>query len=542
MPSTPSPRLSPLLIAALALFPALIALYALTLGQDGNWDLRNYHWYNAYAYLTGRELVMDVAPAQVATFYNPTLDLPLYWLAQHLPAKAVSLALSFVQGLNIIPLFGIAYVLLAGFAPRRRGLAAFVLALAGFLGAGQMGLLGTSFYDNVISLFVSGSAWLVMARARDVWDGPVKMAFAVVFIAGLLVGSAVGLKQPTLPYAMGLCFAFLAVAGTFWRRMFLSFFFGIGVIAGMAIFSGHWMWHLWDTYQNPLFPYFNDLFRSPWGVPEPYRDDKFLPPGLWQNLIFPFTWVLDPKKVGEIAFTDLRVPVAYVVLLITPLVLLAARVRGGEATLAHVPRRPALYLLIGGAITYLVWLKLFSIYRYLIPLEMLAPLMMVAAIGLWPVPAKVKGVLCLALLALVAVTARPGTWARVPFADRFVEVTAPALDNPDNSLIIQTGFAPTSFLATGFPPQVPFLRIHSYFIHPDHADIKLNQVMRERIAAHTGDIYWLVAHWEIWTADHILPFYGLVPDMSDCGLVRSNLDEPMMLCRLRKAGPMTPVN
>src|SRR5687767_13972866 len=38
-------------------------LLNLTLGQDANWDLRNYHWYNAYSFLNGR-FGFDVVPAQ----------------------------------------------------------------------------------------------------------------------------------------------------------------------------------------------------------------------------------------------------------------------------------------------------------------------------------------------------------------------------------------------------------------------------------------------------------------------------------------------
>lgn len=533
---TPDPAARPtppLVLLALALFPLLVAGLSLALGQDGNWDLRNYHWYNAYAYLTGRE-GFDVAPAQVASFYNPTLDLPVYWLAQLLPARGVGAAIGFVQGLNILPLYGLSLVLLAGLPAGRRELAALALAAIGFFGGGQVGLIGTTFYDNVISLFVLGAAWVVAAKADTVWDGPPGRAFATVAFGGFLVGSAVGLKQPTLPYAVGLCFAFLLVAGGFWRRFFLSFWFGIGVIAGMALFSGHWMWHLWSRYENPLFPYFNDILKSPWGVPEAYRDDKFIPPGLLPKLLFPFAWVADPKLVGEILFRDLRVPVAYVVLLLTPLLLLWGRLRGAASAVGD--RRPLVYLLVAGALTYLVWLKLFSIYRYLIPLEMLAPLLVVAAIALWPLPGKAKAGIALALLALVTVTAKPGTWARIPWSDRFVEVQAPTLPDPDNTIILQTGYAPTSFLITGFPKQVPFLRIHSYFIHPDHGDILLNKGMRERIAAHQGDFYLLVAHWETWTNDHILPFYGLTADLSACQPVTSNLDEPMKLCPVRRAG------
>src|SRR4030095_718030 len=34
--------------------PLAFGALAIALGQDANWDLRNYHWYNPYALLTGR--------------------------------------------------------------------------------------------------------------------------------------------------------------------------------------------------------------------------------------------------------------------------------------------------------------------------------------------------------------------------------------------------------------------------------------------------------------------------------------------------------
>src|SRR6266851_7095367 len=47
------------------------------LRQDVNWDLQNYHFYNAWAFVHGR-LGWDLAPAQLQTFHNPLLDLPFY--------------------------------------------------------------------------------------------------------------------------------------------------------------------------------------------------------------------------------------------------------------------------------------------------------------------------------------------------------------------------------------------------------------------------------------------------------------------------------
>src|SRR5580658_3260845 len=98
-------------LCLLAFAPFVFGGLALALGQDANWDLRNYHWYNAYAFLHGR-FGFDLLPAQTPSFYNPLLDVPFFVLATHAPARVAGFALGFVQGLNFIPLFMLAYVVL----------------------------------------------------------------------------------------------------------------------------------------------------------------------------------------------------------------------------------------------------------------------------------------------------------------------------------------------------------------------------------------------------------------------------------------------
>src|SRR6266571_3367462 len=69
--------------ADVALFGAFLAAAAagsLLLGQDANWDLQNYHYYNPWAWWHGRTFTKDLAAAQIQTFHNPLLDLPFYWM------------------------------------------------------------------------------------------------------------------------------------------------------------------------------------------------------------------------------------------------------------------------------------------------------------------------------------------------------------------------------------------------------------------------------------------------------------------------------
>src|ERR1700744_3906495 len=108
-----------LVFCILATAPFAFGLLALWLGQDANWDLRNYHWYNAYAILNGRYDI-DILPSQTPWFYNPALDVPFYLLATHVSAKVAGAALGFVQGLNFIPLFMLAHASLRVAGPWRK--------------------------------------------------------------------------------------------------------------------------------------------------------------------------------------------------------------------------------------------------------------------------------------------------------------------------------------------------------------------------------------------------------------------------------------
>src|ERR1700689_2383298 len=100
-----------LAIILLGAAPFAFGALVIALGQDANWDLRNYHWYNAYAFLNGR-YGFDLLPSQTPWFYNPLIDVPFYLLATHVPARAAGFALGFVQGLNFPLLFMLAYATL----------------------------------------------------------------------------------------------------------------------------------------------------------------------------------------------------------------------------------------------------------------------------------------------------------------------------------------------------------------------------------------------------------------------------------------------
>lgn len=537
-------------------FPLCFGALALVLGQDTNWDLRNYHWYNPYAFLTGR-LALDIAPAHANTFYNPVLDVPVYVLAQALPAKAVGFLLGTVQGLNFVLLFALLRALLVAHSPAQRSGLAAVVAGVGVLGGGHLSLVGTTYYDNIVSLAVIGAALIVAASASRVFAGPMRSSFARTAAAGLVLGAGAGLKLPTAVFAVGFCAAFLVTAGSPGRRLGLAFAFGIGVLGGMAAFAGPWMWYLWTEFHNPLFPYFNEVFRSPMGLPASYRDTRFIPESLWEALAFPVLFSFDPYRVGETAFRDFRILAASVVLLATPFIFFWGRRRAQRAAAPAVDPLGARYVIAAAVLSYAVWIPLFSIYRYLMPLEMLAPVLVTAAVGLWPVASRARVAAVATVLAVVVVTAKPGSWGRLEgWTDRFVEAEAPALPHPDATLVVVTGFEPVAFVIPAFPPPVAFVRIQGYLDnnHPDDGDqgddgdTGLDRRVRERLARHRGDLYLLFPDWAArehpdWAAREreravaALRRYGLEADFGACRPIIANLADYVRLCPVaRRSG------
>jgi hypothetical protein len=86
--------------ATLALCVAVAGLVSWRRGQDANWDLQNYHYYNAWALLTGR-LDRDIAAAQLQTYLNPLLDVPFYLMvAADWPPRLIAFALAVPAGVG----------------------------------------------------------------------------------------------------------------------------------------------------------------------------------------------------------------------------------------------------------------------------------------------------------------------------------------------------------------------------------------------------------------------------------------------------------
>lgn len=522
--------------------PFCFGLFAIFLGQDANWDLRNYHFYNPYAFLFGR-MDIDVAPAHVATFYNPILYVPFYWMVVSLPSKLIGFLLGLIQGLNFIPLYYISKKLITALQPShmdssghfelRICFLSLCVAVLGLLGAGNVSELGTMFSDNILSIFILTALCTCISASSS-------QRLLPVVIAGLLCGLAMGFKQTTAVFGLGLCLALLFTFHGLRRGLSAAFLFGVMALIGIAVTGGYWLWEMWHRFGNPLFPYYNHIFKSPMAFQDAYRDARFLPDGWMEWFFMPFILLKDPYQVGEVAFFDLRLALFYLVAVVSLIAALVLRFDGKDLMKRYFPA-PIGLVLAFCVISYLLWLKVFAIYRYIVPLEMLAPLAIFLLIYAVLQNLRQSFRIWWLFAAVLLVTTKPLAWDRVPWdanAKDYFGVQLPIMSNADSALILMTGYEPMAYLIPYFPRNIPFLRIHSYFTGPSDHPNGYDLLMQRKIAAHDGPIYILYRSMDESTAVSATKAYGLHIIKEDCQIMKPHIDRccegVLMFCEVKK--------
>ena len=398
------------------------AIYAWFAGEDINWDWRNYHEYSAFALIHGR-FNEDVAPAGIQSFLNPLAYLPAYLLRHHVGAPLWGMLLGAIHGLNLALICWLSRIVLNGAASGLMLAASVVIAAFGPMTLSEV---GTSFADILTALpVIAGVGLMLSAKPRH--RGPF-------VIAGILIGGAVGLKLTNMIFFVGAGVSLLYVARPL---MALSCFAVGGAIGGLGT-GGAWSWMLWEQFGNPLFPFYNTVFRSPEAPIETMADLRFLPHSLWDAAAYPFYWLIGIHRSSEGPFRDPRFAILFV--------LFVANAGAGLFHKLRVFTRRDKQFLLFFAVAYGMWLFTFSIHRYAIALELLtAPLivrLLARLLGLLPYESLRASPLWTSVAAATAAVAiafwsQPADWLRRPWSDPYQPILSGLLLNPATYLAIE---------------------------------------------------------------------------------------------------------
>lgn len=510
---------------------AVYAAASLLLKQDANWDLLNYHFYNAYAFLNDR-IDYDIAPAQLQSFHNPALDIPFYWLVRaHVHPRIISVLLALPAGIAAFFAYLVIERLFASVPSPTRRLYVLIALGIGVTGTAGVPLIGSTMNDWHGAMFVVIALWLAL-KSRDAIDRAQR--WSLLGLGGLFAGLASGLKPTCAPYAVAIAVALLCTVRPFRGRAVVDgAVFASAVAGGFAAVAGFWMWSMYEKFGNPLYPYYNDLFKSPWWD-EVRIQSRYAQHSIIDVVSLPFRlFGVNRGLVGEVPLRDWRVPCVFVTALVA---LAAAGVRSKQSVSSDDSQRVRpidarwSLVVVFWFVSFVLWAIQHSIYRYIVPLELLSGALIVGFLAA-SFRSRVAGIMSgVAIVVLAATTRYPG-WSRVPFGEAFIDVDAPRI--AADSLVLIVEDAPLSFTIPFFDSRVRFVGARNNFNDPWRENL-LGTKTRRTIAEHSGPLYSL--RFSIDPSDDVLREYGLKTRRIACQPIRTNVaKEPPVLCELERS-------
>jgi hypothetical protein len=440
---------------ALWMAPLVGGLISLLLGQDDSWDMKNYHIYNPWALLNNR-LAVDMAPAQWQSYFNPALDLVHHYLNAWMPAPLAGFVMGALQTLNFVLVMHIARLVLLQLPSRHQRRLPLLLAVAGMCSVGFLSQLGNSMGDNLSALFVLASlCWLLQG-----WENLFRWSsrtFWLVAAAGVVMGLGAGLKLTNATYALALCLALLTLAASLWQRVRLAFTFGTGVLAGIAISAGYWFLKMWQMFGNPLFPQFNSIFRSPLALPSGVIDNFHMPQNWFEALTWPLFFTMHFERVSELVFRQFLWPLLYVLVLAV-----AAKALWQRAGFVMAQRTR--FLLVFFVIAFLAWMKLFGIHRYLVPLELLGPLVCWLLFDALLRQETARRIATWSIVGISVAVFPFRTWGHAPWAAQNIRAELPPWPAPETSIVFTSlPHPPSGWMVKLLPPAVSVIAVGSGF-------------------------------------------------------------------------------
>lgn len=334
---------------------------------DNFWDFTNYHYYNAFAFLNDR-LNYDIVPASVNTFFNPIIELPLYFAIQKFNDNLdLIYALQGIwAGLLIFTFYKIC-TLFFDITKIKNMVYVIVILLIGMTGQAAWYQVGSPTNEFPVGFLILWGLYILLKMIKQ----PSQQKFWKFFAAGLIMGISLGLKQTVIGYCLSAGLMLIFCYPYFSKPIKTIFLFALGGLLGYLIVNGWFMYQYWVLYDNPFFPFLNGIFKSEYFDSFNYRDTRFLPKW-YEALIYPYIWLFKPLSISESVYRDIRIPLYYTVLWVSLAVVFIRHQIKKFYFENHLMTAFFIFMFL----SFFIWMFLFSILRYVMVFEVLGALLL----------------------------------------------------------------------------------------------------------------------------------------------------------------------
>jgi hypothetical protein len=210
----------------------------------------------------------------------------------------------------------------------------------------------------------------------------------------------------------------------------------------------------------------NAVFQAPDFPAVNWKDARFMPKSILEAVLFPFYFSLD-GRTNDLPFRDVRFAIVYVLLVVACLRWIYQRacgVKSREKTDIAV-----LWLLVFFVVSYVIWQLQFSIMRYAMPLEMLAPLVIFLLLNTMMQDKLVLAGSVFAAYAFILIAISPAPAVRAPwYAGNYFNVQLPLAaerQEPAMVLLPVSAYAfnlkprPQTYLIGSLPPSWRYIGV-----------------------------------------------------------------------------------
>jgi hypothetical protein len=514
-------------------FAILFVILASALSTDRTFDFKNYHFYNGFAALHDRR-ALDVFPGQLQTTYFYGLDVVYYLVFTLLNdhPKLINVVLSLPYSVAALAVFFIARPF-AESSFRWPNLSSAAAAVFGLTGVANLATLATTASDLVpgLAILIALARWVTLEKADR---NTVRTGLGV----GALAGLSVALKLTEAPLFVAMVLAIAARYATgkgsaFWEALA----FGLAGLVVFAAVDGLWLWGNAKAYGNPIFPLMNDVFKSDLIAPEPWMDLRFVPKTTLMALFYPAYWAFRPSSdVSELLMRDPRILLGCVSAIVIVLGFASRWIRDRAAPPVGSLESLAFSLAIVFLVSYALWEKVWSIYRYLAIQESLSGVLVLAALPiLFGMRARMwvtTGLFALVVIWTVRTTEYPW-WDRTQRGPQALSLRLPTLE--PNAMVLFLDGNPYAYIVPSMPSSARAIRVAGNLVNPGSPG-RLWPLIEAAVRDHQGPLWGVEDPMDSpGDADAALSSLRLARD-SECAPVITNmeLDQRVRICGLRR--------